>query len=372
MSRPITIADYRLAARRYLPRAVFDYVDGAAGDERGLRRNREAIERILFAPRPLRDVSRRDTSVDVFGRRQDMPVVVGPVGLPGSVRPGADVALARAAKRAGVPFALSTAASASIEEVRAASDGDLWFQLYVLNRDLADKLVKRALAADYSTLVLTVDTAVGGRRERDTRNGFGLPFRMTPRFFTDCALHPAWAISQLRNGLPQFGNLRSAEATDTNQQAMLMLRQIDASYAWDDLKALRDAWPRKLVVKGLMHQDDARRCFEIGVDGVGFSNHGARQLEDSRAPIDVLAEASAPEGGTLLVDSGFRRGADVVKAVALGASAVFLGRAPMFALGARGEDGVHEMLAYLKAEIENTLALIGCPNARDLSRDVLA
>jgi len=372
MPKPLTVADYRLAARRYLPRAVFDYVDGAAGDERGLARNREAIERILFAPRPLRDVSRRDASIEIFGRRQEMPIVVGPVGLPGSVRPGADLALARAAKRAGVPFALSTAASASIEEVRAASDGDLWFQLYVLNRGLADSLVKRALAADYSTLVLTVDTAVGGRRERDTRNGFGIPFRMTPRFFTDCALHPAWAISQLRNGLPEFGNLKSAEASDTNQQAMLMLRQIDASYAWDDLKALRDAWPRKLVVKGLMHQDDARRCFEIGVDGVGFSNHGGRQVEDSRAPIDLLAEATAPEGRTLFVDSGFRRGADIVKAVALGASAVFLGRVPLFALGARGEDGVDEMLAYLRAEIENTLALIGCPNARDLSREVFA
>ena len=181
MPKPITVADYRLAAKRYLPRAVFDYVDGAAGDERGLKRNREAIERILVWPRPLRDVSRRDASVEVLGKRQDMPVVVGPVGLPGSVRPGADVALARAARRAGVPFALSTAASASIEEVRAASDGDLWFQLYVLNRGLAEGLVKRALAADYSTLVLTVDTAVGGRRERDTRNGFGIPFRMTPR-----------------------------------------------------------------------------------------------------------------------------------------------------------------------------------------------
>ncbi|HWK13610.1 MAG TPA: alpha-hydroxy-acid oxidizing protein, partial [Rhizobiaceae bacterium] len=146
MPKPLTVADYRLAARRYLPRAVFDYVDGAAGDERGLARNREAIERILFAPRPLRDVSRRDASIEIFGRRQEMPIVVGPVGLPGSVRPGADLALARAAKRAGVPFALSTAASASIEEVRAASDGDLWFQLYVLNRGLADSLVKRALA----------------------------------------------------------------------------------------------------------------------------------------------------------------------------------------------------------------------------------
>ena len=372
MGKPVNVAEYRLMAKRYLPRAVFDYVDGASGDERGLARNREAIERRLFAPRTLVDVAKRDASIDILGKRYSMPVIVGPVGLPGSVRPKADLAFARAAKRANVPFALSTAASVSIEEVRAVSDGELWFQLYVLNRDLAKSLVKRALAAGYTTLILTSDTAVGGRRERDMRNGFGLPFKMTPGFFMDCATHPAWAISQLTQGLPQFGNLKSAEAADAQQQAMLMLRQIDASYSWDDLKALRDEWPHKLVVKGLLHHDDARRCFEIGVDAVTFSNHGARQVEDAPATIDVLADYRAPEGKELFVDSGFRRGADIVKAVALGARAVHLGRVVMYAMGARGEDGVDEVLALLKAEMENTLALIGCPNMSDVSRDVLA
>lgn len=372
MGRPVSVEDYRRIAARRLPRAVFDYVEGGAGDERGVARNRAALERILLSPHALADVSSRDLSVPFFDRRLPLPLVIGPTGLSGSVRPGADLMLARAAARAGVPFVLSTASTSSIEEVARASDGEKWFQLYVLNRDLADSLTRRALDAGFHTLVLTVDVAVSGRRERDVRNGFGIPFRMSPGFVAGCAARPAWSLSQLRHGLPQFGNLVSAQAKDASSQALLMLRQMDASFSWDDLEALRARWPHRLLVKGIMRAEDVERCFACGADGVVISNHGGRQVEDTPAPIDVLASVTAPEDKMMLVDGGFRRGADVVKALALGANGVLLGRAPLYGLAARGEAGVDEVIRIFQAEMDNTLALLGCPRAEDLSRDFLA
>lgn len=371
MGRPVNVGDFRSIARRRLPRAVFDYVDGAAGDERGTSRNAAALQRILFRPHALTDVSSRDLSVPLFGAALPLPIVIGPTGLNGVVRPGGDLALARAAARAGLPFVLSTASTSSIEEVARACDGEKWFQLYVLERNLAASLARRALDAGFRTLVLTVDVVVGGRRERDMRNGFGVPFRMSARFLADCAMRPAWSLGQLRHGLPQFGNLAGAQAQGASSQALLMQRQMDASFDWDDLKALRDAWPHRLLVKGILRAEDAARCFECGADGVVLSNHGGRQVEDTRAPVDVLAEVAAPEGKAVLVDGGFRRGADIVKALALGAGAVLLGRAPLYGLAAGGEAGVGEVIGILRAEMDNTLALIGCPRADALSREFL-
>ncbi len=372
MAKPVCVADYRELARRRLPRAVFDYVDGGAGEERGLAGNSAALERIRLAPHALVDVSARDLSVPFLGGRLGLPFAIGPTGLAGVVQPGADLALAKVAARAGVPFVLSTPSTSTIEDVARAGDGEKWFQLYVLERTLANALVRRALDAGYRTLVLTVDVAVGGRRLRDMRNGFGVPFRMTPRFFADCALHPAWALRQLRNGLPQFANLAGAEAGTANAQALLMLRRMDASFGWDDLRALRDLWPHRLMVKGILRAEDAARCFALGADGVILSNHGGRQLEDVMAPIDVLLEVEVPEGKVILVDGGFRRGADVAKALALGADAVLLGRAPLYGLAAGGEAGAGEVVEILRAEIDNTLALLGCPRAEDLSPAFIA
>ncbi len=372
MERRVNVEEFRRIAARRLPRAVFDYVEGGSGDERGTARNQAALQRILLSPHALADVSRRDLSVSFFEGRLPLPFVIGPTGLSGAIRPGADLMLARAAARAGVPFVLSTASTSSIEDVARASDGEKWFQLYVLNRDLADSLTRRALEAGYRTLVLTVDVAVSGRRERDVRNGFGVPFRMSPRFAAGCAMRPAWSLAQLRQGLPQFGNLASAKAQNASSQALLMLRQMDASFCWDDLEALRERWPHRLLVKGILRAEDAERCFACGVDGVVLSNHGGRQVEDVPAPIDVLAHVKAPDGKVVLVDGGFRRGADVVKALARGADAVLLGRAPLYGLAARGEAGIDEVVDILKAEMDNTLALIGCPRAEDLSDAFLA
>lgn len=370
MSNPASIEDFRKLAKRRLPRAVFDYIDGGAGDERGLARNREALHRILFDPRVLVDVSVRDLSVPFFDARLPMPFVVGPTGLNGAARPGGDAMLARAAAKAGIPFVLSTAATSSIEDIAKATDGEWWFQLYVMERDFAAELCRRALAAGCRTLVLTVDCQIGGRRERDTRNGFVVPFRMKPRFFADCALRPVWALSQLANGLPQFGNM-AIDAGDAASQAVLMQRKLDTSFDWEDLERLRQDWPHRLIVKGVMRADDARRCYDLGVDGVVISNHGGRQLEDMPAPIDILPEVTVPEGRMLMVDGGFRSGADIVKALALGANAVLLGRATLFGMAAAGEDGASSVIELLRQDVERTLGLIGCPRAEDLSRDFL-
>lgn len=364
--KPRNVEDYRRLAAKRLPRMVFDYLEGGAESERGLRRNRAAFEAICFEPRRLLDVSRRDLSVEMFGRKLPMPLVVAPTGLNGALRPDGDVLLARAAADAGIPFALSTASNATIEDVADRAGGELWFQLYIVQRALAEALTRRALAAGYKTLVLTVDVPVNGKRERDMRNGFAVPFRYSPRAVLDSALHPDWLLRQLRHGLPELANFAGPDSRDVNAQAALMNRQMDASFAWDDLKALRDAWPHTLLVKGLLRAEEAKRCVQLGVDGVIVSNHGARQLEDVAAPVEELAAFAARIDRPVLVDSGFRRGADVVKALALGARAVLLGRATLYGLAARGGAGVADVLRILRQEIDTTLALIGCARAADL------
>jgi (S)-mandelate dehydrogenase len=351
---------------------VFDYIDGEAGDERCLRRNREAFERIRLQPHHLRDVSRRDLSVDLFGREQSLPLALAPMGLNGTLWPGGDVLLARAAAKAGIPFTLSTASNTTIEEVARQVDGELWFQLYVVQRELAAQLVRRAREAGYRVLMLTVDVAVNGKRERDLRSGFAIPLRYSPRVVLDGVLHPSWALKQLAHGLPKLANFASPDAMDVNAQAALMRRQMDASFAWDDLKSLRDAWPGTMLVKGILSADDAIRCVELGVDGVVLSNHGGRQLDDLRAPIEVLPEVVGKICAPVLLDSGIRRGADVVKALALGARAVLLGRAVLYGLAASGETGAADVLRILRDEIDTTIALLGCPACKAISTIYLA
>ncbi len=365
--KPRNVEDYRRLAAKRLPRMVFDYLEGGAEGERGLRRNLAAFEKICFEPWRLVDVSQRDLSIEMFGRRQPVPLVIAPTGLNGALWPDGDVLLARAAASAGIPFALSTASNATIEDVADRAGGELWFQLYVVQRTLAEALAKRALAAGYTTLVLTVDVPVNGKRERDMRNGFAIPFRYSPGGVLDGALHPSWLLRQLRHGLPQLANFAGAGGNDVNAQAALMNRQMDASFAWDDLKALRNAWPHTLLVKGLLRAEDAERCVQLGTDGVIVSNHGARQLEDVAAPIEKVAGFAARVDCPILIDSGFRRGADVIKALALGARAVLLGRATLYGLAAHGGEGVADVLRILRQEIDTTLALIGCAHVADLS-----
>jgi len=360
MPPAINVADFRRLAKRRLPRMVFDYLEGGAEDETGLLRNAEAFDHLRLMPFKLRDVSRRTLSCELFGRTMSAPLVVAPTGLNGAFWPNGDLALARAAAKASIPFALSTASNTTIEEVADRAGGDLWFQLYVIHRELADALVARANSAGYTTLVLTVDVGVSGKRERDLRNGFAMPMRYSPRVVLDGLLHPRWSLDMLAKGMPKLANLASAAALDTAAQAALLKRQMDTSFDFEALKALRDRWPRTLVVKGLLAPSDVERCFALGVDGVVLSNHGGRQLDHAPAPMAVLPDIIKRAHGALMIDSGIRRGSDVVKAIAGGARAVMLGRALLYGLGAAGEAGVSDVIDIFKDEIDRTMALIGC------------
>jgi (S)-mandelate dehydrogenase len=319
-------------------------------------------------PSRLRDVSKRDLGIELFGQHLEHPFLIGPTGLNGVFWPKGDLLLARAAARAGVPFTLSTPAQSTIEEVAAGSgNSNLWFQLYVVERGLAERLVARALNAGFTTLVLTTDVPVNGLRERDARNGWELPFKYRPQILLDGALHPQWSVQFLRGGMPQLANFTS-EGADTEAQYAVMHRQMDASFNWEDLSWLRQLWPHTLLVKGILTPEDAALAAERGADGVIVSNHGGRQQDDLPPTAEVLASVIAATDKPVLVDSGFRRGSDIVKALALGASAVLLGRATLYGLAARGQTGAEEVLALLGNELDTTLALIGAPSVRALDR----
>lgn len=368
-AKPINVEDYRILAQRRLPKIIFDYLEGGADDETALKHNREIFERYRLMPRRLIDVSKRDTGIELFGRHQTAPFMIGPTGLNGALWPKGDILLARAAERGGIPFVRSTASNASIEDVAAASTGDRWFQLYVAQRKLAEKMVRRAEAAGYSTLVLTTDVGVNGNRERDLRNNFGLPVHYTPRLIYDGMTHPWWSLGFMLSGMPQLENFRMADSSDVEIRAAVMSRQMDASFNWDDLDWLRTLWPRKLLVKGILRPDDAERCIAGGADGVILSNHGGRQLDAAVSPLEVLAESRARISAPILIDSGYRRGTDIVKALALGANAVLLGRAILYGLAAAGEAGLDHVLRLLKDDVDRTLAQVGCPSVSHLSSD---
>lgn len=371
MGEPFNVEGYRRLARRRLPRMVFDYLEGGADDETGLGHNHAAIQGSRLAPHRLVDVSKRDLSTTLFGRQVSMPLVIAPTGLNGIFRHEGDLKLARAAEQAGIPFALSTASNMSIEEIARRSGGEHWFQLYVMQRDLADAFTRRAWDCGYRTLVLTTDVAVNGNRERDLRNHFGVPARYTPRTLLDGATHPFWSIDFLLHGVPQLANFVSAQANDVNAQAALMSRQMDGSFDWDALAQLREGWRGNLIVKGILRPEDAQKCATLGADGIILSNHGGRQLDGAIAPIECLPAVRAATNLPVLVDSGFRRGEDIVKALCLGASAILIGRATLYGLAARDERGVTAVLDLLRAEMDRTLALIGRASIADLKPDDL-
>ncbi|MFV0385994.1 alpha-hydroxy-acid oxidizing protein [Paracoccus sp. (in: a-proteobacteria)] len=371
MSGIFSTHDFRERARRRLPRMIFDYLEGGAGDERGLDANTRAFHDWHFLPRRLVDVSRRDLSAPLWDCRHSLPLYIAPTGFNGALRHGADAMLARAAAQAGIPFALSTAATAPIEEIAREGEGEKWFQLYVLHREISAAMCKRALDAGYSALILTVDVPLNGYRERDMRNGFGLPPRYTPRTIWDGVTHPQWSLDFLRHGVPRLKNFETSDGHDPEVQAALMKRQMDASFDWEALAVLRDQWPKRLMVKGILRADDAARCIAMGCDAVILSNHGGRQLDDTIAPVRVLPEIAAGLDAPVLMDSGIRRGDDVLKALCLGASMVGLGRAALYAVAAGGEDGVLRLLAILRDEIDRGLAMLGCADLTALDASLV-
>ena len=367
-NRPLNVADYQKMAQRRLPAIVWDFLEGGAEDEQGLAYNRSVFDRYRFEPRRLRNVGRRTVSTSLLDRPAAAPLVIAPTGVNGLFWPKGDLILAQAAARAGIPFVLSTASSMTLEEVAQQSDGDRWFQLYVVRPEFADALVIRALEHDYTTLVVTVDVTVNGARERDQRNGFGLPMRYSPSIIWDGVRHPRWSMALLRNGMPQLANFTTFAGDDPEVQQAVMRREMDATFDWQALERLRERWPRKLLVKGILSPVDAAKCVQLGADGVILSNHGGRQLDALVSPMDVLAStAEAIPGATVLADSGFRRGADVLKALALGAQGVLLGRATLYGLAAAGRLGVDHVIDLLKSEIDRSLALLGCASVGDLN-----
>lgn len=364
----ISIEELRQAARRRLPRFAFDFIDGGAEDEITLRRNREAFRDIAFSPQVLCGVARRRLETSILGGMAAMPIAISPTGMAAIAWPGGELGLVRAARTYNIPFTLSTQSSVTLEAV-AREGGRLWFQLYHFrDRELVAALVRRALDAGYEALVLTVDVPVPANRERDKRNGFDLPLRPGPRMALDIASHPGWALDLLRHGLPNSANVPRAPLFSRARTEAHAGATMDASLCWEDAARLRDLWPKPLVLKGVLSAQDAVRAAGLGFDGVIVSNHGGRQLDGAPATIEVLPEIVAAAGERLevMIDSGFRRGADVVKAVALGAKAALVGRATLFGLAAAGQAGAEQALKILRADLHRTMALLGCCDVQAL------
>jgi (S)-mandelate dehydrogenase len=369
-----SIEDLRLLARRRLPRSVFDFFDGGAEDERTLNANREAFGKVRLAPKVLVDVSKVDTSTEILGVRCALPVLVGPTGAAGFGWPRADVAIARAAAGHGIPYTLSTSATASIERIAQEAGGNLLFQAYILKqREFTERLIERARAAGYFGLMITVDLPVGGKRERDYRNDFGIPFRFTRRNVADFSLRPGWVARMLINGLPAFENLAGlSPSSNLAQAASSVGRNYDPSFDWDDLKAIRDLWPGKLVVKGVVRPDDVERLAAIGCDAVIVSNHGGRQLDSGPASLEALPGVVAARGHmSVMMDGGIRRGSDIVKALALGADAVLIGRATLYGACAGGEGGAVRALDILKEELTRTMQLCGARSPTEIDQGLV-
>jgi (S)-mandelate dehydrogenase len=407
-SRAYSIEDLRRAAQARLPRAIFDFFEGGAEDEITLRENSEALKKIRLLPRVLRDVSTLDTGLELLGKPASLPMAIAPTGALGYGRPGADLAIAKAASAAGIPYSLSSSATVAIETIARQAPGRHWFQAYILsNKPFLASLIERAKAADFEALMITVDLPVGGKRERDFRNDFKVPFSFTRRNLWDFAQHPGWAYLMLKHGMPVMENLIGLEASTASQIPGVTLglpargstaqnlprqgptlrgstaqasaiassvgRNYDASFDWAALQKIRDQWSRKMIVKGVVHPADALRLAAMGVDAVVVSNHGGRQLDAGIATFDALPAVVAAVQGKVPIwmDGGIRRGSDIVKALACGAQAVLIGRATLFGAVAYGEAGAHRALHILQDELRRTMQLTGASSLAEISRELL-
>jgi (S)-mandelate dehydrogenase len=362
------IADLRSYARRRLPKALFEYVDRGAEDEVALRTNRASIEALKIRPRVLRGVADRSIETSLFGKTMKLPFAVAPTAVACMLWHDGDVLSARAAAAEGIPYTLSTHSLTALETVAQAAPGArLWFQLYVFNDpEHMRNLVTRAASAGYEALILTVDGAVPPKREYNAKNGFHIPVVPGVRLACDFAVHPRWLLGvaaryKLTTGIPGLAHHPSGP------------HQVDGSIDWTTVEVLRDLFPGRLLVKGILHPEDAKLALAAGVDGIVVSNHGGRNLDSSIATIDALPDIVDAVQGRMpvLVDSAFQRGSDIVKAIALGASAVLVGRAILWGVASFGEAGVRRAIAILAEETDRVMAQAGCARLDELSRDVL-
>ncbi|MDJ0972307.1 MAG: alpha-hydroxy acid oxidase, partial [Kiloniellales bacterium] len=359
-----SVARLRALARRRLPRPIFDFSDGGAEDERTLRRNESAFEEIQLLPRPLEGAATRDLSLELFGHRLELPVIIGPTGLSGLFWPDGERAAARAAAAAGTAFCLSHGSVCTIEELAAVGVSPRWMQVFVYrDRGFTQEFVERAQAAGYHGLVVTIDNQILGHRERDTRNGFTIPPRFRAADLAAMALKLPWLLAMgPRLGQITFGNYqREGEATDIKALAARMTEMLDPSLSWRDLDWLRGLWKGPLIVKGVLHPAEAAEAVARGADGLVVSNHGGRQLDGAASSIEALpGVVAAVEGrAPVLIDGGLRRGGDVVRALALGATACLIGRPQLWALAVAGEAGVAHVLDIFRREIDRAMGLCG-------------
>lgn len=377
MHEPITtIEDLRQIARRRVPRAFFEYADRGSYDEHTLRRNKDAFEQIRLRQRIMIDVDRRSLVTSFLGQRVAMPVAIAPTGLAGLQYGSGEIVGARAAAAAGVPFCLSTMSICSIEQVRAAVSEPFWFQVYVMrDRGFTRELIRRAADAQCSALMLTADLTVQGQRHREIKNGLSVPPRLTLRNALDIACKPSWAWSILRAPGRSFGNLqgRIPETGSLTTLAHWIARQFDPTLSWRDLDWIREMWPGKLILKGIMTAEDARIATSEGVDAIVVSNHGGRQLDGAPATIEVLTEivSAVSERVEILMDGGITTGQSVLKALALGARGCLIGKAFLYGLGAMGGRGVELVLSILRQELDVSMALTGQCDVQSISQAII-
>lgn len=377
LARAQTIGDLRAMAMRRLPRFSAEYLEGGAEEEITMRRNRAAFDAHVFKPRVIRDVSKRDLSRCVLGQTRALPFAIGPTGFNGLLWDQGDHVLARAAAKAGIPFSQSTTSNRSVEAFGDIPSLAHWFQLYLFGDDtIFPQIIAAADRAQCEALIVTVDSPVLGNREWDRRNyRLGLDLSLSAKL--NMLMHPGWMARILKNGFPPFPNLEPfVPEADRNLfgVARWCAKHHRSAISWDNIATIRRLWPRKLIIKGVQHEEDLRLCIEAGADGIVLSNHGGRQLDRAVAPVELIAPARAQAGPdfTILVDSGFRRGTEIVQALALGADAVLLGRATLYGLAAGGEAGVARAIDILATEIDRTIGMLGLNSVNQLGPQVFA
>ena len=378
LAKAADVGDLRAMAKKRLPGGCFDYIDGAAQDEVTAANNVSAYKNYYFRPRVLRDVAAIDTSTTLLGGRIRLPLMIAPTGFDRIAHSQGELAVARAAHRMGIPYSLSTMGTRSIEEVAEVNDGRKWFQVYVWrDKPVLKEMLERAAAAEYEGIMITVDTAVLGRRERDVRRGFSLPPKVGLDTIFDGIKHPRWTADFLRAEPIQFANVKGSSAVGDGSTPVTLSdyinSQFDPALSWSDIEWFRHNWPGMIMIKGVQTVEDAVIAADMGLDGVILSNHGGRQLDYAPSPIDLVAPVADAVGNrtSIICDGGVRRGSDIVKAVAMGADACMIGRAYFYALGAAGERGVDWVLEFLRAGVEHTMALSGVGSIDDLDRDLI-
>ncbi len=364
LDRAASIDDLRTRAKRRIPRFAFDLVDGGAESERNLRRNIEAFEEVELTPRYMLDVSDIDTRTTLFGKTFDAPFGMAPIGMLNAFWPDADLILARLCARENIPYTASSASSTTLERLAEAAAGNGWFQLYVSSdASVTEGLIARAEAADYKVMMVTADVPAAGKRDRDIRNQLAVPFKITPEVIAGLIANPRWSLATLRHGKPNIANyadlLQSATSYADVQKTL-----ITPGFTWDDLKRLRDRWSGTLIVKGILHPADAVKAAELGCEGIVVSNHGGRQVAFGPPTIEALPAIAEALGGRMkiILDSGIRRGSDILRAKALGADFALSGRALAFGVGAGGADGAQRAMDILRLELVRALGQVGMPS----------